>query len=106
MEGIEINELGGEVWEKRRVLNREAENYITPNVLRMMPERTGVLLLPAELAKILYTCWIPVTEHYEPEKSAESLVYQEPVTDNQIDYLSENLDEEIEKKTLDEIEIY
>ena len=106
MEGIEINELGGEVWEKRRVLNREAENYITPNVLRMMPERTGVLLLPSELAKILYTCWVPVTENYAPEKPEKELVFQEPGKENLAEDFSENLDKEIETKTLDEIEIY
>lgn len=106
MEGIEINELGGEVWEKRRVLNREAENYITPNVLRMMPERTGVLLLPSELAKILYTCWVPVTENYAPEKPEKEFVFQEPGKENLAEDFSENLDKEIETKTLDEIEIY
>lgn len=72
----------------------------------MMPERTGVLLLPSELAKILYTCWVPVTENYEPEKPSVKLVYQELATEKQTENFSENPDKGIETKTLDEIEIY
>lgn len=78
MEGIETNELGGEVWEKRRLLNREAENYIPANVFRMLPERTGVFFFPAELAKVLYTCWVTVTEKYEPETRVIPTTETEP----------------------------
>jgi hypothetical protein len=71
MEGIETNAMGGELWEHRRLVNREAENFIPMNVFRMLPERTGVLYFPSELAKILYTCWVPVTEKYQPNKTAK-----------------------------------
>jgi hypothetical protein len=86
MEGIQTNDMGGEEWEKRRLLNRETENYIPMNVFRMLPDRTGVLFRPGELATVLYVCWVPVTNKYEtekpplsePETKSEKVVYQEP----------------------------
>jgi len=77
MEGVETNKLGGEEWEKRRLVKREAENYIPMNVFRVLPKRTGVFFQPGELAQILFTCWVPVTEKFRPQND-ENIVYQEP----------------------------
>jgi len=73
MEGVETNSMGGEVWEKRRLVNRETENYIPKNIFRMLPPRTAVFYSPAELAKITYTCWVSVDEKYRFKKQENSI---------------------------------
>ncbi len=61
-EQVSIKKYGAEVWGKQRMLSQQEEHYITANVMRMLPERVGILFLPNQLAQILYTCWIPVLE--------------------------------------------
>jgi type IV secretory pathway TraG/TraD family ATPase VirD4 len=85
MEGVETNSLGGEVWEKRRLVNRETENLIPKNTFRILPPRTAVFYSPAQLAKIVYTCWVSVDE-------------KNKYTDQVIDVKNENKRPEKRKK--------
>lgn len=65
-EQVRVTKHGAEVWGDQRMLAKAEENYISSNVMRMLPERVGVMFVPNELARLVYTCWIPVT-HRPPQ---------------------------------------
>jgi hypothetical protein len=66
MEGVKVLRHGGEIWDDKRMMNKVEECFIPANTFRMLPERTGVLFMPTELARVIYTCWVPVEKEFSP----------------------------------------
>ncbi|MBL0319171.1 MAG: type IV secretion system DNA-binding domain-containing protein [Alphaproteobacteria bacterium] len=59
-ETIKVNEWGAETWGDQRTVTMVEEYAIPENLVKALPERTGVLLRPNQPAQIVYTCWVPV----------------------------------------------
>jgi len=60
LEGVTVNKMGGEEWDEQRTLNQIEENMLTTNTMLQLPERVSAFFKPNEIAKIIYSCWIPV----------------------------------------------
>ena len=77
MERTEINEAGGEGFEKQRMLGAQEENFIHSNQILALPPKVFVFFQPAHLAKIGFCSFVPVkdenrlTKIIEKEREAE-----------------------------------
>ena len=60
MERTEINEAGGERFEKQRMLGVQEENYIHSNQILSLPPRVFVFFQPAQLAQIGFCSFVRV----------------------------------------------
>ena len=65
MERTEINETGGESFEKQRMLGSQEEPYIHPNQILSLPPRVFVFFQPAELATIGFCSYVTVKDARE-----------------------------------------
>lgn len=72
MEKVEANEVGGELWDKTRMLGREQQYLIPENVIITLPETIGVVIRPNHLAEIYYTSWVPLKHVWKLPKKAKS----------------------------------
>jgi len=79
MEGVKVLRHGGEIWDDKRMMNKVEECFIPANTFRMLPERTGVLFMPTELARVIYTCWVPAEEEFSPTLPEVKKVDETPV---------------------------
>ena len=73
-EQTSIDPLGGETWGNSRQLMRKEENLITQNDFSSMPPMTFALYRQAEVARVVQSHWIKVTDKYED--------YLKPVKDD------------------------
>ena len=62
MERTEINETGGESFEKQRMLGSQEEPYIHPNQILSLPPRVFVFFQPAQLAAIGFCSYVGVKD--------------------------------------------
>lgn len=62
MERTEINETGGESFEKQRMLGSQEEPYIHPNQILSLPPRVFVFFQPAQLAAIGFCSHVGVKD--------------------------------------------
>ncbi len=65
MERTEINETGGESFEKQRMLGSQEEPYIHPNQILSLPPRVFVFFQPAQLAAIGFCAHVRVKDDRE-----------------------------------------
>ena len=65
MERTEINETGGESFEKQRMLGSQEEPYIHPNQILSLPPRVFVFFQPAHLAAIGFCSYVKVKDDRE-----------------------------------------
>ena len=65
MERTEINETGGESFEKQRMLGSQEEPYIHPNQILSLPPRVFVFFQPAHLAAIGFCSYVKVKDERE-----------------------------------------
>lgn len=61
---VNINKLGGEVYDERNMITQEDAYYIHPNTLMMLPPRVAMLKTPGQAAEIIHSCWAPVEPVY------------------------------------------
>ena len=86
MERTEINETGGESFEKQRMLGSQEEPYIHPNQILSLPPRVFVFFQPAQLAAIGFCSHVGVTDERalnghlaaEAQREAAVTVVEEP----------------------------
>lgn len=57
---VKVGRYAEETWEDGRSIKTEAENLVTENAAKMLPERVGYLYRPNELTVRCHTCWISV----------------------------------------------
>lgn len=72
-EETEVNEQGGEIWGKKRMLNKVEEKLITENQMITLKERVGVLYEPGKLARLPYTFWVPVDGMAESKQQEQDI---------------------------------
>lgn len=58
-EHTKIGSLGAETWENTRSIGQEKEGFITENTMLSLKQRVGILFQPRELAKIVFTSFVP-----------------------------------------------
>ena len=59
-ETTQIGHLGEETWENQRVVGEKPEAFITRNTMLSLEKRAGILFVPSQLPKIVFTCFVPV----------------------------------------------
>jgi hypothetical protein len=64
-EHTKVGGLGEEVWEHSRSLGQEKEGFITENTMLSLKQRVGVLFQPRELAKIVFTSFVPTSMSHD-----------------------------------------
>ncbi len=94
-EEIDYDTAGAETYTGRKQTTKEQEELIPPNRMKALPIRCGALMRPNALAKVVYTCWIPLAPEdvvdiipktlkeepeaqQEPEEPIEPEAQQEP----------------------------
>lgn len=60
LERADIDQFGTETWGKSRFLQDTSAPYLHPNILLTSPKRVAVFLSPGELAKVIFTAWVPI----------------------------------------------
>ena len=65
---VNQNLLGGETYDSKHMITQEDQPYINPNTLLMLPERIALYKRPNQLAELLYTAWINVSESHLVKK--------------------------------------
>ena len=86
MERTEINETGGESFEKQRMLGSQEEPYIHPNQILSLPPRVFVFFQPAQLATIGFCSYVEVKDEHvlnghlaaEAQREAAVTAVEEP----------------------------
>ena len=59
-ETTQIGYFGEESWKNQRVIGEKPEDFITRNTMLSLEKRAGILFLPGQLPKIVFTCFVPV----------------------------------------------
>lgn len=62
LERVSTDGFGAENWEGERMIGSEKEYFVTENTIQSMSPRVGVFKNSQNLAKYLFTSWIPVEE--------------------------------------------
>ena len=109
MERTEINETGGESFEKQRMLGSQEEPYIHPNQILSLPPRVFVFFQPAQLASIGFCSHVGVKDeralngHLAAEAQREAAVTAveepEPVQEESPDVGSQDLFDDMGTET-------
>ncbi|MEO8964589.1 MAG: type IV secretory system conjugative DNA transfer family protein, partial [Gammaproteobacteria bacterium] len=60
-EHTKVGKLGEETWENTRSIGQEKEGFITENTMLSLKRRVGILFQPRELAKVVFTSFVPTS---------------------------------------------
>lgn len=73
LERVSTDGFGAENWEGERMIGSEKEYFVTENTIQSMSPRVGVFKNSQNLAKYLFTSWIPVEEKKELPKREQNI---------------------------------
>lgn len=66
MEKVEQNRMGAEHWSQERMMKSQEESLLSENKFLSLPDRVAGFFHPDGLAKLMYTCWVPIRDFREP----------------------------------------
>ncbi len=61
-EEVQVDPLGSEKWGGKLMVERKEEYFYPENLFKALPERAGVLIVPAKRAELLFTAHVPVQQ--------------------------------------------